>query len=198
MDIDQKRKIGEQVEPGGRAKAPGRLELFQRFVNTWNHDLPETWDRLGTPRRARAWLQKNRLIARDVSISAADTARLREVREALRSIVGANGAAGHDPTALHTLRAAALAAPLTVTIDGQGHTRLCACSSAVDGAVATLLGIMHDAQLTGDWARLKTCRQCEYAFFDRSRNRSAAWCSMSICGNRNKNRAHYRRLHPPT
>ena len=31
------------------------------------------------------------------------------------------------------------------------------------------------------------------AFFDRSKNRSATWCSMSICGNRTKNRAYYRR-----
>jgi predicted RNA-binding Zn ribbon-like protein len=57
---------------------------------------------------------------------------------------------------------------------------------------------VHDAQLTGDWLRLKACRQCQYAFYDRSRNRSAAWCSMSICGNRSKNRAYYyRRLNPP-
>jgi predicted RNA-binding Zn ribbon-like protein len=197
MDIGDKRKIGEQVEPGGRAKAPGRLELFQRFVNTWNHDLPEAWDRLGTSRRAQAWLRKNRLIARGVAISETDAARLRGFRETLRAIIGANGSA-HDPTLLDALRAAARAAPLIITIDEGGHTRLRAGSSDVDGAIATLLGILHDAQLTGEWLRLKRCRQCEYAFFDRSRNRSAAWCSMSICGNRNKNRAYYRRLHPPT
>jgi predicted RNA-binding Zn ribbon-like protein len=40
---------------------------------------------------------------------------------------------------------------------------------------------------------VKGCRQCGYAFFDRSKNRSAAWCAMSICGNRTKNRAYYRR-----
>ncbi len=59
--------------------------------------------------------------------------------------------------------------------------------------MATLLGILHEAQLSGDWSRMKACRQCEYAFFDRSKNRSAAWCAMSICGNRTKNRAYYRR-----
>ena len=63
----------------------------------------------------------------------------------------------------------------------------------VDGAVAALLGILHEAQLTGQWRRLKGCRQCGYAFFDRSKNRSAAWCAMSICGNRTKNRAYRRR-----
>ena len=59
--------------------------------------------------------------------------------------------------------------------------------------MATLLGILHEAQLTGEWSRMKGCRRCEYVFFDRSRNRSAAWCAMSICGNRTKNRAYYQR-----
>jgi predicted RNA-binding Zn ribbon-like protein len=59
--------------------------------------------------------------------------------------------------------------------------------------MATLLGIWHEAQLTGTWTRLKACRQCEYAFFDRSKNRSASWCAMAICGNRTKNRTYRRR-----
>ena len=56
-----------------------------------------------------------------------------------------------------------------------------------------LLGIVHEAQIGGEWARMKACRQCEYAFYDRSKNRSATWCAMSICGNRTKNRAYHRR-----
>jgi CGNR zinc finger len=50
-----------------------------------------------------------------------------------------------------------------------------------------------NSALTGQWRRLKGCRQCGYAVFDRSKNRSAAWCAMSICGNRTKNRAYRRR-----
>jgi predicted RNA-binding Zn ribbon-like protein len=82
-------------------------------------------------------------------------------------------------------------------MDRAGGTALESAAGGVDGAVATLLGILHDAQLTGDWPRLKGCRQCGYAFFDRSKNRSAAWCAMSICGNRTKNRAYYRRRRAP-
>ena len=69
-------------------------------------------------------------------------------------------------------------------------------ATMVWGVVATLAGVLHEAQLSGDWQRLKGCRQCGYAFFDFSKNRSATWCSMSICGNRSKNRAYYRRQHP--
>ena len=103
----------------------------------------------------------------------------------------ANQGGDPDPAATELIRRAA--APLSVAIDATGRTSLEPVRGGVDGAVATLLGILHEAQLSGDWSRMKGCRQCEYAFFDRSKNRSAAWCAMSICGNRTKNRAYYRR-----
>jgi predicted RNA-binding Zn ribbon-like protein len=177
-----KRRVGEQIEPGGRPKAPGRLELLQRFVNTHNHDFPADWDRIGTPGKAEAWLREKRLAVDRVSEP--DVARLRELREAIRRL------AIGDPAAL---RQVAGAARLTVVVDENGRTSLEPARGGVDGAVATLLGILHEAQLSGEWSRMKACRQCEYVFYDRSKNRSAAWCAMSICGNRTKNRAYYRR-----
>src|SRR6478752_3169107 len=160
MDERDKRRIGEELEPGGRPKAPGRLELLQRFINSHNHDFPPEWDRIGTASRAQAWL--------------------RQLRETLRALLAGR------PAAVEPAR-------LRVAVDDAGRTALEPDSGGVEGAVATLLGILHEAQLTGAWSRMKACRQCEYAFFDRSKNRSAAWCAMSICGNRTKNRAYYRR-----
>jgi predicted RNA-binding Zn ribbon-like protein len=188
MDERDKRRVGEQIEPGGRPKAPGRLELLQRFVNTHNHDFPPDWDRIGTVEKAHAWLLEKRLVAAGDRISAADVARLRSLREAIRALVIERG-----PAAAAAVREAAGAAPLIVTIDDAGRTALEPAVSGVDGAVATLMGILHEAQLSGDWSRMKACRNCEYLFFDRSKNRSAAWCAMAICGNRTKNRAYYRR-----
>ena len=193
MDAHDKRRIGEQIEPGGRPKAPGRLELLQRFINSYNHDFPREWDRIGTPERAQAWLREKRLVAPGDRISEADVARLRELREAIRALAIANQAGQPKAAAADTIREVAGTARLSVTIDDAGRTALEPSRRGVDGAVATLLGILHEAQLTGDWPRLKGCRQCGYAFFDRSKNRSAAWCAMSICGNRTKNRAYYRR-----
>ncbi len=180
MDEHDKRRIGEQLEPGGREKAPGRLALLQRFVNTHNHDFPADWDRIETGAKAQAWLREKGLIGAREVVSDADASQLRDFREALRSLI---------------IGETAVLAPaqLTVTIDALGHASLVPAAGGVDGAMATLLGIVHEAQLTGDWARLKGCRQCEYAFYDRSKNRSAAWCAMSICGNRTKNRTYYRR-----
>ena len=187
MEEREKRQIGEELEPGGRPKAPGRLELLQRFINTHNHDFPPDWDRIGTAAEgARVAGRDKALIAPGDAITKADAARLRELREALRALLVAP-----PPDALP--RRSRPAPSSTVVVDAEGRTALEPANAGVDGAVATLLGILHEAQVSGDWARMKACRQCEYAFFDRSKNRSAAWCSMSICGNRTKNRAYYRR-----
>jgi len=193
VDERDKRRIGEQVEPGGRPKAPGRLELLQRFVNSYNHDLPREWDRIGTAEKAQVWLREKRLLAPGDRVSGADAARLRELREAIRALAIANHGEPPVAAALEVVRAAAESARLSVTLDDEGRTALEPATRGVGGAVATLLGILHEAQLSGHWLRMKGCRQCGYAFFDRSKNRSAAWCAMSICGNRTKNRAYYRR-----
>jgi predicted RNA-binding Zn ribbon-like protein len=193
MEEHDKRRVGEETEPGGRPKAPGRLELLQRFVNSYNHDFPPDWDRIGTAEKAQAWLRQKRLVGPTDRVSDADVTRLRELREALRELAIANQGGTAGAAATDVIRRAARTARLGVAVDSTGRTVLEPAGHGVDAAVATLLGILHEAQLTGQWPRLKACRQCEYAFFDRSKNRSAAWCAMSICGNRTKNRAYYRR-----
>jgi predicted RNA-binding Zn ribbon-like protein len=193
MDERDRRRIGEQVEPGGRPKAPGRLELLQRFVNSYNHDFPDDWDRIGTAAKAEAWLRAKKLIGRGERVSEADAAGLRELREALRALALANHGNRADRDAIAVIRRAAHDASIGVEIDAAGRTSLGGRSRGAAGAIATLLAILHEAQLTGHWLRMKGCRQCGYAFFDRSKNRSSAWCAMSICGNRTKNRAYYRR-----
>jgi hypothetical protein len=70
MDERDKRRVGEQVEPGGRPKAPGRLQLLQRFINSYNHELPRDWDRLATPQKAQAWLRQKGLVDAGVPVLA--------------------------------------------------------------------------------------------------------------------------------
>ncbi|MDQ3777760.1 MAG: CGNR zinc finger domain-containing protein [Actinomycetota bacterium] len=45
----------------------------------------------------------------------------------------------------------------------------------------------------GSWQRLKTCRNCGWAFWDESKNRSGVWCSMQLCGSRLKVRRYRNR-----
>src|SRR4051812_4892551 len=116
MDEREKRQVGEQVEPGGRPKAPGRLELLQRFINTHNHDFPADWDRLETAEKAQAWLREKGLLTASDHVKEADAAGLRALREALRELVIANHGGRLDPAALEVIREAAAAAPLRVAL----------------------------------------------------------------------------------
>ena len=114
--------MGEQIEPGGRPKAPGRLELLQRFINTHNHDFPPDWDRIGTPERAHAWLEEKRLVGPDDLVSDADVARLQKLREAIRALVIANRGGCPDPAAVHVIRAVAVTSQLGIALDDSGRT----------------------------------------------------------------------------
>jgi len=49
-------------------------------------------------------------------------------------------------------------------------------------------------ELTGDrLARVKECPSCGWLFVDTSRNHARRWCSMEMCGNRDKAYRHYHR-----
>jgi predicted RNA-binding Zn ribbon-like protein len=104
-------------------------------------------------------------------------------RDALRALLADKG----DPEAIAALNAAAGQARLAVRFDPGGAARL-----EGDGLVASMLAIIARAQADGTWPRMKACRaeDCGWAFYDRSRNRSRAWCSMSECGNRAKARSY--------
>ena len=190
MDERDKRRVGEQIEPGDRPKAPGRLELLQRFVNTWNHEFPAGWDRLGTPTKTRAWLAAKGLIATGTEVTSTDADRCRQLREALRTLIADPRDPGEASAVIDRLAASAW---MRISIAPSGEATFAPRSRGVDGAIGDLLSRMHDAQVAGTWSRVKACRRCGYVFFDRSKNRSATWCAMSICGNRTKNSAYQRR-----
>lgn len=46
-------------------------------------------------------------------------------------------------------------------------------------------------------ARVTACLECRWVFLDATRNRSRRWCDPADCGNRSRQRSHYRR-HRPT
>ena len=97
------------------------------------------------------------------------------------------------------LAAVARRVGLTVEFDGHATARLAGSSGGVAGALAELLAIVARAQQEGTWERLKVCPadDCQGAFYDKSRNRSAVWCDMKICGNRQKVRSYRERHHRP-
>ena len=171
--------------------APGRLALVERFVNTVDHEHGR--EMLSAPDRLRGVLG----LPKSLRIGGADLRRALEVREALRSLALANNGGRGDPAAAGVLEAAAERGRLVIRFGEDGEARLEPAARSVDGALAELVGIVHTAMADGTWPRLKACRRdvCGWLFYDRSRNRSAVWCQMSVCGNRVKTKA-YRERRP--
>jgi hypothetical protein len=66
---------------------------------------------------------------------------------------------------------------------------------ASSDAVGAVLAASARLAVLGSWERFKICPadDCLRAFFDRSRNRSRTWCSMQVCGNREKARTFRKR-----
>ncbi len=189
-------------------QAPGELERVRRFVNT--REIGHVTDRLSDPSALAAWLEQEGLAPAATRATRADLARAVALREALRAILlahnRAEAAAGHaagpgpgraaDPGAslAHACRAldeAAARARLRVRFGDDGSALLAPEAGGVTGALGRLVATVHDSIAQGTWSRLKVCRdhECEWAFYDHTKNRSGAWCSMEGCGNRAKARA---------
>jgi predicted RNA-binding Zn ribbon-like protein len=170
--------------------APEPLEQIRAFVNTLDVDVDE--DALGDPGATREWLVAHGFLDDGARVSKADHARVVELRDALRALVMANNGKPVPAEAVATLNAVSGHAPLAATFDTTGTIAVTGQRGGVDGALGELLAIVVQAVSDDTWSRLKVCREdtCQWAFYDRSRNRSAQWCVMAVCGNRNKARAY--------
>ncbi len=176
--------------------APGELELVRAFVNTW--DGEERSEAIGTPDELRAWLTEHRLLEGAPAVSPAEHRRAVGVREALRGLLLANAGVEPAPEAAATVDEAARRAGLGVRFGPDGSPRTEAHADGVDGALGRLLAVVAAAHNDGTWLRLKACPadDCQWAYYDRSRNRSAVWCDMGVCGNRQKVRSFRERTRP--
>lgn len=163
-------------------EASGQLELLRLFVNTL--DLPDGPDRLGTPAEASAWCAEHGLPP--VS-NQAECDRLRAFREALRDLLFANNGEFDTQRAWAALEPFSSRAALVVAVENSMPV-LRPAGTGVDRAIAELLAVVYDAVAHGTWNRMRACRKstCRFAYYDRSKNASRAWCSMMTCGNQEK------------
>jgi predicted RNA-binding Zn ribbon-like protein len=154
--------------------APQPLRLVQLFVNTTDHE--HTRELLGSPEQVRAWLADH---GNDPGrIGPAGAQRARALREALRDLLHSP-----SPVARALVEETGRRSRLTVTLD---PPRLVPQATGLDRALGDLVAVAYQAMRDGSWERLKACRNCGFSFWDASRNRSATWCSMQLCGNRLK------------
>jgi predicted RNA-binding Zn ribbon-like protein len=161
--------------------APGPLRLVQSFVNTVDFERDRDW--LDT------WFEEEQ----SVGVTKRELVRAREVREALRELLYANNGQRIEGDPHAALRRAADTARLTLDLRTPALTSQ---ATGIDGALGRVLAVVFTAMVDDTWPRLKACRNhgCRWSFYDYSRNRSASWCSMQLCGNRTKTRS-YRRRH---
>jgi predicted RNA-binding Zn ribbon-like protein len=170
--------------------APGGLELVRAFVNT--REIEEDTDVLDSPRALRDWLAEQDLLAAEAAATDDDLEHALALREALRRLLRANN--GEEASAAldragAELETAARRAALAVRF--APDARVEPMAGGVDGALGGLLARVATAMGDGTWRRLKACAadDCQWAFYDSSRNRSGVWCTMQTCGNRAKARS---------
>jgi predicted RNA-binding Zn ribbon-like protein len=141
-------------------------------------------DLLERPVDFARWLSAHGLAAPSTRVAAADLALARRLRDGLRGLLAASEQSGASRREL-----AAVASELSLTIDFTGtEPVLSRVDNPARAALAQLLAACVTAAAQGRWARMKMCsaHDCNWVFYDASRNRLGRWCAMDVCGNRVK------------
>jgi hypothetical protein len=170
--------------------APGELELVQRFINLHEHapgvdsDLPPSREMVET------FLRERGLIERGQRLTDADRETALRLQRALHARVAAGPVGSVTEEEVATIDAVARRAKLHPRF-GPGVPDLETDARGVAGALGRIVAVAFLAELDGSWRHLKACagQGCRSVFYDRSKNQSGRWCSMSRCGNRAKVRA---------
>ena len=138
-------------------------DLLVDFLNTL--DVEDGADELGSAEGLAAWAGAH-------GLEPGDPGDARSTRDALRSLV--TGGQPRLPSV-----------SLVPSCDGDG---VCLTSTTVAEAALAATVVLS---IQGRIKRVKLCQAetCRYAYYDRSRNGSRAWCSMETCGNRQKARS---------
>ena len=170
--------------------ADGPLRVVQLFVNSVDREHGREW--LPTPRALADFFAAHEL-SDGAAVTAADVEQAYRLRDALRALLRANNGGPVDAGAVAVVNEAARRGGLALALDARGTACVGVHGHAADAAFARIVAVAFEAMLDGSWSRLKACRQCEWVFWDTSKNRSGSWCSMQICGNRLKTRAYRRR-----
>lgn len=153
------------------------MSLVLAFLNT--RDVEAGTDVLRVEKDWEAWAAAR-------GLSADPLPEAVRAREALRAAAGDREAGGDTAPVVRV--------PVRVSPSADGVT------FETNTAVAAVYAAAARLTVLGEWGRVKVCPAdgCRWAFHDRSRNRSRTWCSMRVCGNRQKARAFRQRSTPST
>ena len=155
-----------------RHAAPGSLELVRRFLNTWviANQTHQPEDRLpALAGDARAW---SATFDAPRPRTVAERAELLQLRADLRRMLAP--------------------APVSADCVNGWLDTIGIRPSVRAGAVmhepeqrrlaGLVLAAVIDALAAGRWERLKACHDCQWVFYDQTRNSSRRWCGMNAEG----------------
>lgn len=156
------------------------------LVNTEWLDQDGRHDLLADPAGLAVWLEAT---GRDGAADVGALGALRAARAAIRAVVDDAG----DPAAQAALNAVLARGEWVERLGRDGPERAPATREHWElawQAAANLLELLREGP-----ERIRRCsgHDCLLAFHDTSRSGRRQWCSMAVCGNREKARRHYAR-----
>jgi predicted RNA-binding Zn ribbon-like protein len=168
------------------------IDLLVDFVNT--RDLEEATDAIAEPERLQGWIEEQ-TGERLPEVEVEDLRRIHRLREAIRALMRANNGGRPDDRELEPLGEAAVRSRYRLTFGSEGKLTLAPARADLGGFESRLLLALERLQREDAWPRVKACTDegCQWAFYDATRNRSRTWCSMDVCGNRQKTRRYRQR-----
>lgn len=172
--------------------APGDLGIVEAFLNTANRQ--KRVELLRSPRALADWLAGVGLLPLGDELTADDLEHVVKVRESLRLVLAARHGGFLPAEVVDLLDHFAHETHLRVRFGGDGTPRLEPAVGGLDAALGQLFGFITMAHAEGRWLRFKVCADpdCQSAFYDRSSNHAAKWCTPR-CGSRVQARAQRRR-----
>lgn len=166
---------------------PQQLALVNSFASSVDVDTKQ--DDFDSTARFGRWLA-----AQGIAVGREPTAAELELatglRDALRAELHGHHGTG-DPGARSRLDSYASRVPLRAAF-GAGPASLAGAGEGIEKMLGDVIAEIVLAEREGTWPRVKICREdtCQAVFFDQSKNQSKTWCSMGVCGNRNKTRSY--------
>jgi predicted RNA-binding Zn ribbon-like protein len=178
-------------------------DVVLEFANT-HPDGGGRPERFGDAAGLRSWLDEVTWLdlrpesGDPTTLTDADALEALELRDALVTVLlthsdDPNLTEGTATEAEALLRRATQRYPLTADID-RHRARLWPLQNGLPGVLGRVLASIAELSLAGQWSRIKACRNppCHFAFFDKTRNTSAGFCSPQ-CASQSSMRAYRQR-----
>jgi predicted RNA-binding Zn ribbon-like protein len=168
------------MKQANNQEAPGTLEIVRTFLNTWRipNDTRQPSDEfISLAAMQQFYMTWFGTVAGDAGVVIVPE-RVRQLRADLRHILGTND--------VQVLNAWLARQPIGVAIardaDDQPAFQYRPIGEQECQLCAAVLALVVAAIAHGTWTRLKACPDCQWAFYDHTKNKNKVWCLMNASG----------------